>query len=103
MAEMLDALLPLVGHFIDLPSFRLPFIVDMPFLYPNLSTPDLDIRIQPRIKLGTPYRHLHSVERIFHNKIGIQLVNPPDNHIHIRLCRFREQQEFRSRERLKTG
>lgn len=43
----------------------------MPVPFPDLSTPDLDVRIQPRIELGTPHGHLDSIEGILHNKIGV--------------------------------
>lgn len=97
-----------------MPAFpRLPVHKMLPLflaMFPNMisttqratSTPHPNIAIQPSIKLLTPNRHLNSIKRILHNKVGIKLINSPDNRINIRLRRFREQQELRPRERLKA-
>lgn len=74
----------------------------MSFLRPDPSTPDFDVCIQSRIKLRTPHGHLHGVKGVLHDKVGIQLVNLTNHHIHIRLCWFSEQQEFGPRECLKA-
>ena len=57
---------------------------------------------QPPLKLLTPYRHLQLIKRVLHHIIRVQLIHLPHDGIHIRLARFREQQEFRACEGLKT-
>ena len=54
------------------------------------------------VKRLTPHRHLQLIERIFHHIIRIQLIDPPHNHIHIRLLRLGEQQELRPGHRLEA-
>ena len=58
---------------------------------------------QKPIKRLAPNRHFCLIKRILHHIIRIQFINLPHNHLHIRLLRFRKQQEFRPRERLKAG
>ncbi len=44
----------------------------------------------------TPDRHLDLIERILHHIVRIQLIHLPNNHIHIRLMRFRKQEKLRA-------
>lgn len=46
------------------------------------------------IKSFALHRHVYLIKRILHHIIGVQLVHLADNHIHVRLMRLREQEEF---------
>ena len=61
-----------------------------------------DKLIQPIVKLMTPNRHLQRIKRILHDKIRIKLITLLDNHLHIRLRRFRQKQKLDPRIRLET-
>ena len=58
------------------------------------SPPNLDEPIQPPIKLLAPDRHLHSIERVLHNEVGIQFIHLLYHSIHVGLLRLRHQQEL---------
>ncbi len=47
-------------------------------------------------------RHIKLVKGILHNVVRVQLVHPADDHIHIGLVRFGEEQELRAREGLEA-
>lgn len=62
-----------------------------------------DVFDQLPIKCFTPDRHLQLIEWILHHIICIQLIDPPSNHIHVRLLRLREQQKLEAGKRLEAG
>lgn len=47
-------------------------------------------------------RHFQLIKRVLHHIVRVQLVDPLDNRLHIRLRRLREEQEFHATDRLKT-
>lgn len=56
-----------------------------------------DIRVQFPIKHLTPDGHLQLVERVLHNIVRVQLVDPPRGDIHVRLRRISENEELGTR------
>lgn len=72
-----------------------------PLITPSLLRPD--IAHQMPIKRLAPDGHLQLVKRVLHHIIGVELVNLPHDQIHVRLMRFREEQELGAAEGLEAG
>ena len=51
----------------------------------------------------TPNRHLHLIEGILHDIVGVQLIDAAHDDLHIWLLGFREEEELGPREGLETG
>lgn len=55
----------------------------------------------PIPRLGSD-RHLDLIEGVLHDVVRIQLIHFSQNHIHVRLMRFREQEELRAGQSLEA-
>lgn len=60
----------------------------------SISTPDLHEAIQAAVKLFAAYRHFHCIKGVFHDIIGIELVDAMDHAVHVWLLRLCEQKEL---------
>ena len=66
------------------------------------STSHFHKSVQPTIELLTADGHLYRIERVLHNKVGVQLVYLPYHRINVRLLGLRKQQKFRPGQGLET-
>ena len=68
----------------------------------HISTPHLHKPIQPSVKLLTPYWHLHGIERVLHDIVGVQFVYLLHHAVDVRLLWLGEEEEFGTGERLEA-
>jgi len=57
-------------------------------------TPHLYKSIQSTVEFLAPYWHLHSIERVLHDIVGVQLIDPPHHRVDIWLVGLRKEQEL---------